>query len=67
MAKTLLPLEKARRAYIKNRAKWWRTGEDKVSARTAKQLAEEDWKVCLEEKGADWCIHHTEHWERGAN
>lgn len=64
MTKILTPLEKAHRAYVKNRAKWWRTGEDKVPAKTAKQLAEEDWGTCLEKHGADWCIHHTEQWER---
>ena len=61
------PLEKARRAYIKNRTKWWRTGEDKVPARIAKQLAEEDWETCLENQGAEWCISHTEHWENGGD
>lgn len=64
MTKILTPLEKAHRAYVKDRAKWWRTGEDKVSARTAKILAEEDWRWCLVNNGYEWCIRN---WGNGGN
>lgn len=57
-------LQKAHYFYIKSRIKYWRTGDDALPLRLAKQCAEDDWKNCLASNGADYCISCIEMWEK---